>query len=642
MRLVYAALLLAATALAATTAMLWLRFDPLSAPPAEANSTVTVTVGDAWFCDETFGGGVCDTVIDIGDTVSWDFGGTALLHTTTACGASCDAPTATPLWDSGVVAAGGGPFEFTFTEPGIYLYYCAVHPFVQRGRIIVEEAKPAATDLWQVVPPGVEVERFASDLSLPVNLAAAPDPGNDPNAPFLYVAELYGQVRVLTKNGTVSTYEDGLLNFDPGAEPFPGAGSTGVSGITVEPESGDLFVSLVYADELDSGAPKDRVLRLESAPDGMTAAGRQTVIEGIPAGLDHQAHALTIGPDGKLYVNVSDGFVPSAALDDNDLRGKILRLNLDGSIPADNPDPASEVFAKGLRNPFGGAWHPDQPWLYVSDNGVVTGDRILKVVPGESYGWDGDQESLDPILNLSLDPSLLHLFDRMDVVSPTAIAFDRDHLLSPEGETHLFVAITGPWLVTGPVANGKKILDLRLDAQGEVETVTELVSYTGTGQSTIIGLAFRSNGLYFTDLYGEAGFGGGGAVKANVYRIFPSSVDSDNDGCTDVEERGPDEILGGRRDYLNFWDFFDPNRDGAVGLLDFLAVLRHFGTVGDPSTLDPDAPEPPVGEYWVLADRGGQSPGGDPWDELPANGSIGLADFLSVLRQLGHTCAAPP
>ena len=122
---------------------------------------------------------------------------------------------------------------------------------------------------------------------------------------------------------------------------------------------------------------------------------------------------------------------------------------------------------------------------------------------------------------------------------------------------------------------------------------------------------------------------------------LPNSIDldDDNDGCSDEQELGPDERLGGRRDPHNFWDFFDPNRDRAVGLLDFLAVLRHFNTAGDPSTLDPDGPEPPPGEYWALADRGGQAPGGDPWDELPANGSIGLADFLSVLRQFGHTCA---
>ena len=116
-------------------------------------------------------------------------------------------------------------------------------------------------------------------------------------------------------------------------------------------------------------------------------------------------------------------------------------------------------------------------------------------------------------------------------------------------------------------------------------------------------------------------------------------LDDDNDGCTDEQELGPDETLGGRRNPSDFWDFFDPNRDSAITLLDFLAVLRHFGAVGDPSTIDPDAPEPPTGEYWTSADRGGQAPGGDPWDELPANGTITLADFLSLLRQFSHTCA---
>ena len=125
----------------------------------------------------------------------------------------------------------------------------------------------------------------------------------------------------------------------------------------------------------------------------------------------------------------------------------------------------------------------------------------------------------------------------------------------------------------------------------------------------------------------------------------PCPLDKDGDGCTDAQELGMDENLGGQRDPNHFWDFFDPNRDGSVTLLDFLAVLRHFGAVSVPPPTKAEAlaeallPEPPIGDYWALADRGGQAPGGDPWDELPPNGSIGLLDFLSVLRQFGHTCA---
>ncbi|MDZ4278960.1 MAG: dockerin type I domain-containing protein, partial [Dehalococcoidia bacterium] len=106
-----------------------------------AGEVVTVLVGDIWFCSEEFQGGVCDTKVNVGDTVEWDFTPSANIHSTTECGASCDDPTDTPLWDSGVIgpASPDRTFDYTFNEPGVYLYYCTVHPTQQRGRIIVNE-----------------------------------------------------------------------------------------------------------------------------------------------------------------------------------------------------------------------------------------------------------------------------------------------------------------------------------------------------------------------------------------------------------------------------------------------------------------------------------------------------------------------
>ena len=119
--------------------------------------------------------------------------------------------------------------------------------------------------------------------------------------------------------------------------------------------------------------------------------------------------------------------------------------------------------------------------------------------------------------------------------------------------------------------------------------------------------------------------------------------DDDNDGCTDVAELQTalgSEVTGGRRDPFDFWDFFDPNRDRAVSLLDFLAVLARFNSVGD-SSIDPLSALPPAPAYHTRFDRTGAPPEANPWQAGPPNGSISLSDFLALLAQFGHACAAP-
>lgn len=111
---------------------------------------VRVQVGDIWFCNASFQGGVCDTKINVGDTVTWDFTGANIAHTATECGASCADPTNNPLWDSGLIGPNSPSriFSFTFTQAGTYLYYCQAHPGQQRGRIVVNDPNaPTATPM---------------------------------------------------------------------------------------------------------------------------------------------------------------------------------------------------------------------------------------------------------------------------------------------------------------------------------------------------------------------------------------------------------------------------------------------------------------------------------------------------------------
>jgi glucose/arabinose dehydrogenase len=81
-----------------------------------------------------------------------------------------------------------------------------------------------------------------------------------------------------------------------------------------------------------------------------------TTIATLPSGADccHKGGRLAFGTDGKLYVTLGEEHTPPAAQNTGDVRGKVLRYNPDGTIPADNPfGGGNPVWAYGLRNPFG-------------------------------------------------------------------------------------------------------------------------------------------------------------------------------------------------------------------------------------------------------------------------------------------------
>ena len=123
-----------------------------------------------------------------------------------------------------------------------------------------------------------------------------------------------------------------------------------------------------------------------------------TNIVTLPAGGDccHKGGRIAFGPDGKLYVTLGEEHVASAAQNTSDPRGKVLRFNPDGTIPADNPfGPADPVWAYGLRNPFGIAFSPAGQ-LAITNNGP-SGDAgspstgydtlIESVSRGAQYQW---------------------------------------------------------------------------------------------------------------------------------------------------------------------------------------------------------------------------------------------------------------
>lgn len=102
--------------------------------PASAADT-TVPVGAFFFCSSQFQGATCTTTVNVGDTVTWDFGDATVTHTSSSSSGG---------WDSGNIAPGGS-FEFTFTQAGSFPYVCNIHPSLMLGTVVVQAAAATAT-----------------------------------------------------------------------------------------------------------------------------------------------------------------------------------------------------------------------------------------------------------------------------------------------------------------------------------------------------------------------------------------------------------------------------------------------------------------------------------------------------------------
>jgi glucose/arabinose dehydrogenase len=114
----------------------------------------------------------------------------------------------------------------------------------------------------------------------------------------------------------------------------------------------------------------------------------------IPSGTYHHGGRLQIGPDDKLYAPTGDASDREIAQNLDSLGGKILRMNLDGSIPDDNPFSGSYIYSYGHRNPQGITWSSNST-MYASEHGNNANDEVNLIEVGQNYGWpiiEGNEE----------------------------------------------------------------------------------------------------------------------------------------------------------------------------------------------------------------------------------------------------------
>lgn len=252
-------------------------------------------------------------------------------------------------------------------------------------------AGPVTEPVDGVPSEELAVELVASGLEVPWALAFAPD-GR------LFLTERPGRIRVV---------EGGRLRREPWAEiDVAQRSETGLMGIALAPDfatSGRLYVVATFE---AGGGLENRVLRFTER-NGMGSMP-EVIISGLPASNIHAGGGLAFGPDGMLYVTAGDAREPSSAQEFRSLGGKILRYTPDGGVPRDNPFPGSPVYARGVRNPQGLAWHPVEKVLFATEHGPSgeegkrDHDELNVIREGDNYGWPtvigtGDDRFTPPI-----------------------------------------------------------------------------------------------------------------------------------------------------------------------------------------------------------------------------------------------------
>ncbi len=234
------------------------------------------------------------------------------------------------------------------------------------------------------LPKGFSSEKVAGGLTAATALAIAHD-GR------VFVCEQTGAVRIVK--------HDALLS-----EPFvtlkvDQTWERGVIGVALDPHfdrNGFIYVTYVVPEPF----PHHRVSRFTARGDVAEAGSERILLEGDnqrklggPVKAGHQGGALHFGADGTLFIAIGEQTAGQPAQRLDTFQGKLLRINPDGTIPADNPFFNSTqgkyraIWALGLRNPFTFAVQPGTGRIFLNDVGEARWEEINEGFAGANYGW---------------------------------------------------------------------------------------------------------------------------------------------------------------------------------------------------------------------------------------------------------------
>ena len=240
----------------------------------------------------------------------------------------------------------------------------------------------AARDLIVRTETGsVKLTEVASGLQNPWSLAFLPD-GR------MLVTERAGRLRIVGRDGSVSAPIAGVPEVHA-------RGQGGLLDVALSPNfADDKLIVFSYAEPTAGGA-RTAVARARLDAEGLQLEDVRRIFaqNEDPSGNHHWGSRLVFARDGTLFITLGDRFHSrerAQALDSH--LGKVVRIAIDGSVPADNPligrsDARPEIWSWGHRNVQGAALHPQTGELWTHEHGPQGGDEINRTRAGLNYGW---------------------------------------------------------------------------------------------------------------------------------------------------------------------------------------------------------------------------------------------------------------
>jgi glucose/arabinose dehydrogenase len=202
-----------------------------------------------------------------------------------------------------------------------------------------------------------------------------------------------GNMLVTERPGRLRVVRGGVLDPQPvaGVPQVRTDGNGGLMDVALHPQFGaNGLVYLTYTKPVGNGRGAPALARGKFQNGALTDVKDLLVTEAYDgnSGLNGR---VVFGRDGKIYMSTG-GNIRNVAQEPSSLRGKILRLNDDGSVPGDNPFVGAighrpEIYTLGHRNTLGLIVHPQTGAIWQHENGPNGGDEINILSRGRNYGW---------------------------------------------------------------------------------------------------------------------------------------------------------------------------------------------------------------------------------------------------------------